>query len=139
TIDRIVHYAGWADNVTTLLSSVNPVASSSFDFSAPQPMGVVGVTAPEQPSLLGLVSHVLPVIVSGNTAVVRFSEQDPLPGVEWAEALATRDLPGGVINLLSGHTSELVPRRARDMDVNALSLAGLAPDLQTSALQGAAV
>jgi len=139
TIDRIVHYAGWADKVTTLLSSVNPVASSYFDFSLPEPMGVVGITAPEKPSLLGLVSHVLPVIVSGNTAVVLLSEKDPLPGLEWAEVLATSDLPGGVINLLSGHKSELVPHLARHMDVNALSLTGLDPALDQSARQDAAV
>jgi len=139
TIDRTGHYASWTEKVTTLLSSVNPVASSNFGFSAPAPMGVVGMTAPEKPSLLGLVSHVSPVIVSGNTAAVLLSEQDALPGLEWAEALATSDLPGGVINLLSGHKSELVPHLARHMDVNTLSLTGLAPNLQNSALQDAAV
>ncbi len=138
-IDRIVHYAGWADKTTTLLSSVNPVASNYFDFSVPEPMGVVGIVAPESPGLLGLVSHVLPVIVTGNSCVVLLSERDPLPGLEWAEVLATSDLPGGVVNLLSGRRDELVPHLARHMDVNALSLSGLAPELARAARQDAAV
>jgi acyl-CoA reductase-like NAD-dependent aldehyde dehydrogenase len=138
-IDRIVHYAGWADKVTTVLSSVNPVASNYFDFSLPEPTGVVGVVAPERPALLGLVSHVLPVIVPGNTCVVLLSEKDPLPGLEWAEVLATSDLPGGVVNLLSGRKAEMLPHLARHMDVNALALAGLPKDLETEALQDAAV
>lgn len=139
TIDRIVHYAGWTDKYTALLSSVNPVASSYFDFSLPEPTGVVGVTAPESPALLGLISHVLPVIVSGNACVVLLSEKDPIPGLEWAEVLATSDLPGGVVNLLSGRKEELVPHLARHMDVNALSLAGLPKPLDTAARQDAAV
>ncbi len=138
-IDRIVHYAGWADKYPALLSSVNPVASAYFDFSLPEPTGVVGVVVPEAPGLLGLVSDVLPVIVSGNTAVVLVSERDPLPALEWAEVLATSDLPGGVVNLLSGHREELVPHLARHMDVNALSLAGLSPELDRMARQDAAV
>jgi acyl-CoA reductase-like NAD-dependent aldehyde dehydrogenase len=138
-IDRVVHYAGWADKVTTVLSSVNPVASNYFDFSLPEPTGVVGIAAPERPGLLGLVSHVLPVIVPGNTCVVLLSESDPLPGLEWAEVLATSDLPGGVVNLLSGRKAELLPHLARHMDVNALSLAGLPKDLETEALRDAAV
>lgn len=138
-IDRIVHYAGWSDKYGALLSSVNPVASSYFDFSLPEPTGVVGVVAPRQPALLGLVSHVLPVIVSGNTCVVLLSEKDPLPGLEWAEVLATSDLPGGVVNLLSGQMSEMLPHLARHMDVNALSLAGVDKELETAALEDAAV
>jgi acyl-CoA reductase-like NAD-dependent aldehyde dehydrogenase len=138
-IDRIVHYAGWTDKYGALLSSVNPVASSYFDFSLPEPMGVVGVVCPEAPTLLGAVSHVLPVIASGNAAVVLLSERDPLPGLEWAEVLATSDLPGGVLNLLSGRKAELVPHLARHMDVNALALAGLPPDLATEARRDAAV
>ncbi len=138
-IDRIVHYAGWADKVTALLSSVNPVASSYFDFSLPEPTGVVAVVCPESPGLLGVVSHVLPVIVTGNSAVVLLSERDPLPALEWAEVLATSDLPGGVVNLLSGQKREMLPHLARHMDVNALALAGLATDLATAARQDAAV
>ena len=138
-IDRIVHYAGWSDKYGALLSSVNPVASSYFDFSLPEPTGVVGIVAPEEPALLGLVSHVLPVIVSGNSCVVLLSEKDPLPGLEWAEVLATSDLPGGVVNLLSGHKSEMLPHLARHMDVNALSLAGVEKALETESLKDAAV
>jgi acyl-CoA reductase-like NAD-dependent aldehyde dehydrogenase len=139
SIDRIVHYAGWADKYGALLSSVNPVASSYFDFSVPEPMGVVGVVCPDRPALLGVVTQVLPVIVSGNTAIVLVSESDPIPALEWAEVLATSDLPAGVVNLLSGPKAELVPHLARHMDVNALSLAGLPAELDTAARQDAAV
>lgn len=139
TIDRIVHYAGWSDKYQALLSSVNPVASSYFDFSLPEPMGVIGITAPEKPALLGVISHALPAIVSGNAVVVLLSEADPLPALEWAEVLATSDLPGGVVNLISGRKDELVPHLARHMDVNALALAGLAKELETAARQDAAV
>jgi len=124
TIDRIVHYAGWSDKYVALLGTVNPVASSYFDFSVPEPMGVVGIVAPETPDLLGLVSHLAPVIVAGNTAVVLLSEKYPLVSLELAEILATSDLPAGVANLLSGRKEELVPHLARHMDVNALSDAG---------------
>lgn len=138
-IDRIVHYAGWADKYGALLSSVNPVASSYFDFSLPEPTGVVGIAAPERPALLGLVSHALPAIVAGNAVVVLLSESDPLPGLEWAEVLATSDLPGGVVNLISGRKAELVPHLARHMDVNALALCGLEKSIEIAALQDAAV
>jgi acyl-CoA reductase-like NAD-dependent aldehyde dehydrogenase len=123
-IDRIVHYAGWSDKYGALLSSVNPVAS---------------IVAPERPALLGLVSHVVPAIVSGNTTIVLLSESNPLPGLEWAEVLATSDLPGGVVNLISGRRDELVPHLARHMDVNALVLCGLPKALETEALKDAAV
>ena len=123
-IDRIVHYAGWSDKYVALLGTVNPVASSYFDFSVPEPMGVVGIVAPETPDFLGLVSHLAPVIVSGNTAVVLLSEKNPLVSLELAEILATSDLPAGVANLLSGRKDELVPHLARHMDVNAISDAG---------------
>jgi acyl-CoA reductase-like NAD-dependent aldehyde dehydrogenase len=139
SIDRIVHYAGWSDKYGALLSSVNPVASSYFDFSLPEPTGVVGIAAPQRPALLGLVSHVLPAIVAGNTVVVLLAETDPLPGLEWAEVLATSDLPGGVVNLISGRQAELVPHLARHMDVNALALCGLPKPLEIAALQDAAV
>jgi acyl-CoA reductase-like NAD-dependent aldehyde dehydrogenase len=124
TIDRIVHYAGWSDKYVALLGTVNPVASSYFDFSVPEPMGVVGIVAPETPDLLGLVSHLAPVIVAGNTAVVLLSEKYPLASLELAEILATSDLPGGVANLISGRKDELIPHLARHMDVNAISDAG---------------
>ena len=139
TLDRVVHFAGWSDKYQALLSSVNPVASSYFDFSVPEPTGVVGIVAPEQPSLLGLVSHVLPVIVSGNSCVVLLSESDPIPGLEWAEVLATSDLPGGVVNLLSGPRSETLTHLARHMDVNALSLAGLPKAVEIETRKDAAV
>jgi acyl-CoA reductase-like NAD-dependent aldehyde dehydrogenase len=103
---------------------VNPVASSYFDFSVPEPMGVVGIVAPETPDLLGLVSHLAPVIVAGNTAVALLSEKYPLVSLELAEILATSDLPAGVANLLSGRKEELIPHLARHMDVNAISDAG---------------
>ena len=139
TIDRIVHFAGWSDKYQALLSSVNPVASSYFDFSLPEPTGLVGIVAPDKPSLLGLVSHVLPVIVSGNSCIVLLSESDPIPGLEWAEVLATSDLPGGVVNLLCGPRSETLPHLARHMDVNALALAGLAQEVEIETRKDAAV
>ncbi len=139
TLDRVVHFAGWSDKYQALLSSVNPVASSYFDFSLPEPTGVVGIVAPERPALLGLVSHVLPVIVSGNSCVVLLSASDPIPGLEWAEVLATSDLPGGVVNLLSGPRSETLPHLARHMDVNALALAGLPKEVEIETRKDAAV
>ena len=123
-IDRLVHYAGWSDKYGALLSSVNPVASSYFDFSLPEPMGVVGIVAPEAPELLGLVSHLAPVLVSGNAAVALVSERHPLAALELGEVLATSDLPAGAANLISGRKDELVPHLARHMDVNAVADAG---------------
>jgi acyl-CoA reductase-like NAD-dependent aldehyde dehydrogenase len=123
-IDRLVYYAGWSDKYVALLGTVNPVASSYFDFSVPEPTGVVGIVAPETPDLLGLVSHLAPVIVSGNAAVVLLSEKYPLASLELAEILATSDLPAGVANLISGRKDELVPHLARHMDVNAIADAG---------------
>ena len=121
SIDRLVHYAGWSDKFTALLGTVNPVASSYFDFSVPEPVGVVGIVAPESPDLLGLVSLLAPVLVSGNAAVALLSESHPLASLELAEVLATSDLPGGVANLISGRKDELVPHLARHMDVNAIA------------------
>jgi acyl-CoA reductase-like NAD-dependent aldehyde dehydrogenase len=123
-IDRLVYYAGWSDKYVALLGTVNPVASSYFDFSVPEPTGVVGIVATETPDLLGLVSHLAPVIVSGNAAVVLLSEKYPLASLELAEILATSDLPAGVANLISGRKDELVPHLARHMDVNAIADAG---------------
>ena len=124
SIDRLVHYAGWSDKFTPLLGTVNPVASSYFDFSVPEPMGVVGIVAPNAPDLLGLVTHLAPVLVAGNSAVVLVSEKHPLASLELAEVLATSDLPGGVANLISGRRDELVPHLARHMDVQAIADAG---------------
>jgi acyl-CoA reductase-like NAD-dependent aldehyde dehydrogenase len=126
-IDRWVWYAGWADKYTQSLGTVNPVAGSYFNFSVPEPTGVVGVIAPEGSSLLGLVSRLAPVIVSGNAAVVLASESRPLPAVTLTEVLATSDVPGGVVNLITGLRRELVQHLAGHMDVNALDAFGLAP------------
>jgi acyl-CoA reductase-like NAD-dependent aldehyde dehydrogenase len=124
-IDRWVWYAGWADKIDQVLGSANPVAGPYFNFSVPEPTGVVGLIAPADSSLLGLVSRLAPIIVSGNTAVVLAAEARPLPAVTLTEALATSDLPGGVVNLLTGFTAELVKPLAAHMDVDALDLAGL--------------
>ncbi|HEV3504421.1 MAG TPA: aldehyde dehydrogenase family protein, partial [Actinomycetes bacterium] len=124
-IDRWVWYAGWADKLAQVFGSANPVAGPYFNFSVPEPTGVVGVVAPAGSSLLGLVSRLAPVIVSGNTAVVVASETRPLPAITLAEVLATSDLPGGVVNLLTGFAAELVGPLAAHMDVDALDLGGL--------------
>ena len=125
TVDRWVWYAGWADKLAQVLGSANPVAGPYFNFSVPEPTGVVGLVAPAGSSLLGLVSRLAPVIVSGNTAVVVASEGRPLPAVTLAEVLATSDLPGGVVNVLTGFTAELIAPLAAHMDVDGLDLAGL--------------
>jgi acyl-CoA reductase-like NAD-dependent aldehyde dehydrogenase len=119
-IDRLVHFAGWTDKYSQVFGSVNPVASSHFNFTTPEPTGVVVILAPDEPSLLGLVSLVAPVIVSGNSAIVIASEKFPLPAATFAEILATSDLPGGVVNLLTGKRAELVPHIASHMDVNSI-------------------
>ena len=139
TIDRLVHYAGWSDKYGALLSTVNPVASSYFDFSLPEPMGVVGALAPEEPPLLGLVSHLAPILVAGNAAVVILSERRPLAGLEFAEILATSDLPAGVVHLLSGRKDELAPHLARHMDVNGIAEAGAAAAVALELRRDAAV
>src|SRR6267154_1105004 len=120
SIDRLVYYAGWTDKYPQVFGSVNPVASSHFNFTTPEPMGVVVVLAPDEPSLLALVSLVAPVILSGNTAIVIPSEKYPLPAATFAEILATSDLPGGVVNILTGKRAELIPHIATHMDVNAI-------------------
>ncbi len=111
-IDRWVWYAGWADKFSQVMGAVNPVNGSYFNFSVPEPTGVVGVIAPEESSLLGLVSRLAPVIVSGNAAVVIASEARPLPSVTLTEVLATSDVPGGVVNLVTGLRRELVSHLA---------------------------
>jgi acyl-CoA reductase-like NAD-dependent aldehyde dehydrogenase len=119
-IDRLVHYAGWTDKYQQVFGSVNPVASSHFNFTTPEPTGVVVVFAPDEPSLLALVSLIAPVILSGNAAVAITSERFPLPALTFAEILATSDLPGGVMNVLAGKRNELAPHIASHMDVNAI-------------------
>ena len=126
SVDRLVWYAGWADKFAQVAGSANPVAGPYFDFSIPEPTGVVGVLAPQVSSLLGLVSVVAPIITTGNAAVVVASEARPLPALELAEVLATSDLPGGVVNILTGRTAELAPVLAAHRDVEALDLAGAA-------------
>jgi acyl-CoA reductase-like NAD-dependent aldehyde dehydrogenase len=123
-IDRWVWYAGWADKYPQLLGTVNPVGGPYFNFSVPEPTGVVGIVAPEASSLIGLVSRLAPVIVSGNAAVVIASESRPLPAVTLTEVLATSDVPGGVVNLITGLRRELVSHLAAHMDVNALDAFG---------------
>jgi acyl-CoA reductase-like NAD-dependent aldehyde dehydrogenase len=137
-IDRWVWYAGWADKYPQLIGTVNPVAGRYFNFSVPEPTGVVGVIAPETSSLLGLVSRLAPVIVSGNAAVVLASESRPLPAVTLTEVLATSDVPGGVVNLIPGLRRELTSHLAAHMDVNALDAFGAAPD-EAATLEAIAV
>ena len=134
-VDRVVWYAGWADKLAQVLGTSNPVAGSYFNFTIPEPTGVVGVVAPERPALLGLVSRVAPAIVGGNTAVVLASESEPLAAIELAEVLATSDVPGGVVNVITGYKSETAPVLAGHMDVNALDLAGADGSLDVPELE----
>ena len=119
-IDRLVHYAGWTDKFGQIFSSVNPVASSHFNFTMPEPTGVVVIVCPDEPALLAFVSLVAPVILSGNCAVVLPSKTKPLPALTFAEIIATSDLPAGVVNVLAGDRAELAPHFAGHMDVNAI-------------------
>jgi acyl-CoA reductase-like NAD-dependent aldehyde dehydrogenase len=123
-IDRWVWYAGWTDKLAAVLGGANPVAGPYFDFSLPEPSGVVAVLAPQQSSLLGLVSVVAPVLASGNTAVVVTSKERPLPAVTLSEVLATSDVPGGVVNMLTGDAAELGPWLAEHADVDGIDLTG---------------
>ena len=138
-IDRLVWYAGWADKITQVVGNANPVAGPFFNLSTPEPTGVVAVLAPQGSSLLGLVSVVAPAIVTGNTVVVVSSFDRPLPAVTFAEVLATSDVPGGVVNILTGSAATVGPWLASHMDVNAIDLTGvagqvgLATDLEVAA------
>jgi acyl-CoA reductase-like NAD-dependent aldehyde dehydrogenase len=125
-IDRVVWYAGWADKFAQVAGSANPIAGPYFNFSLPEPTGVVAILAPQESSLLGFVSVLAPVLCTGNTAVIVASERRPLPAVSLSEVLATSDLPGGVANVLTGFTSELAPWLASHRDVNAIDLTGVA-------------
>jgi acyl-CoA reductase-like NAD-dependent aldehyde dehydrogenase len=127
-IDRLVWYAGWADKITQVVGNANPVAGPFFNLSTPEPTGVVAVLAPQESSLLGLVSVVAPVIVTGNTVVVVSSYERPLPAVTFSEVLATSDVPGGVVNVLTGSAASVGPWLASHMDVNAIDLTGVAGD-----------
>jgi acyl-CoA reductase-like NAD-dependent aldehyde dehydrogenase len=120
TVDRLVHYAGWTDKFSQIFSAVNPVASSHFNFTMPEPTGVVVIVCPDEPPLLALVSLLAPVILAGNTAIVLASTKNPLPALTFSEIIATSDLPAGVVNILAGDRAELAPYFASHMDVNAI-------------------
>lgn len=128
SIDRLVWYAGWTDKITQVVSGANPVAGPFFNQSSPEPTGVVAVIAPQASSLLGLVSVIAPVIATGNTAVVVTSFERPVAAVNLAEVLATSDVPGGVVNILTGDWRPVAPWLATHMDVNAIDLTGVAGD-----------
>jgi acyl-CoA reductase-like NAD-dependent aldehyde dehydrogenase len=137
-IDRWVWYAGFADKLSQVLGGTNPVAGPYFNFTIPEPTGVVATIAPDEPPLLGLVSRIAPVLTGGNAVVALASETHPLAAIELAEAIATSDVPGGVVNLLTGHRAELAPWLASHMDVNAIDVTGadgLRADLETAAAE----
>jgi acyl-CoA reductase-like NAD-dependent aldehyde dehydrogenase len=139
SVDRLVWYAGWADKIAQVVGGTNPVAAPYFDFSVPEPTGVVAVLAPRDSSLLGLVSVVAPVVVTGNTCVVAAAPERPLPAITFAEVLATSDVPGGVVNVLTGALGDTAPTLAAHMDVNAVDLTGVVGDAeQALALEVAA-
>lgn len=137
TVDRWVWYAGWTDKISQVVGASNAVAGPFFNFTVPEPTGVVAIVAPQQSGLVGLVSVLAPALASGNTVVVVASEKRPLAAITLAEVLATSDVPGGVVNILTGMTAEIVPTLASHMDVNAIDLVGAdrqaAPDLQRAA------
>ncbi|MEU6851030.1 aldehyde dehydrogenase family protein [Actinacidiphila alni] len=137
-VDRWVWYAGWTDKIAQVVGGANPVAGPYFNLSTPEPTGVVAVLAPQDSSLLGLVSVLAPVIATGNTAVVVASEAAPLPALSFGEVLATSDVPGGVVNILSGRTAELAGPLASHQDVNALDLTGASSDLARTLEEAAA-
>ncbi len=139
SIDRIVYYAGWCDKYQAIVSSVNPVASSHFNFSMAEPMGVVGLIAPSDTSLIGLVSLLMPLICGGNTVVVLASEKLPLCAITFSEVLHSSDVPGGVVNVLTGSTAELQPTLSSHMDVNAVVVGGNTSVLLTAIQEDAAL
>ncbi|MFV1989853.1 MAG: aldehyde dehydrogenase family protein, partial [Acidimicrobiales bacterium] len=128
----------WCDKIAQAYGTVNPVAGPYFNFSLPEATGVVGVVAPETPSLLGLISHLAPVLVGGNTALVLASESQPLAAITLSEVLATSDVPGGVVNILTGDKTELLPWLMGHMDVNAVDITGAPEDLDRSVATAAA-
>ncbi len=131
-VDRLVHYAGWTDKIAAVFGGANPVAGPFFAFSVPEPTGVVAAVAPQHDPLLGLVSVLAPVICSGNTVVLLASQTSPLPAVVLGEILATSDVPGGVVNILTGSPAEVFPWLASHADVNALDLTGADADQRTA-------
>ena len=136
-VDRMVWYAGWADKFAQIYGNLNPVAGPFFNISTPEPTGVVGVVAPEEPALLGLVSRLAPVLVSGNTTVVLASERSPIPAITFTEVLDTSDVPGGVVNVLTGMKDELIPFLADHMDVNAIDAGGASAEQSLRIQEGA--
>jgi acyl-CoA reductase-like NAD-dependent aldehyde dehydrogenase len=134
-IDRWVWYAGWTDKVAQVLGSANPVAGPYFDFSIPEPTGVVAAVAPQDSSLLGLVSVLGPIVVTGNAVIVIASTSRPIPAITLSEVLATSDVPGGTINILTGDPAEMMPWLASHADVNALDLAGVADSALATSLE----
>jgi acyl-CoA reductase-like NAD-dependent aldehyde dehydrogenase len=137
-IDRWVWYAGWSDKIAQVYGGANPVAGPYFNLSSPEQTGVVGIVAPPSSALLGLVSVVAPAIVGGNTVVVLASESNPLPAISLAEVLATSDLPGGTVNILTGRIAETGPWLASHMDVNAIDLSGVDDAALATSLEAAA-
>jgi len=137
-VDRLVHFAGWADKIAAVLGTVNPVAAPYFGFSVPEPTGVVGIVVPESPALLPLVSRVSAVIVSGNTAVALAPERTPIPALLLGEVIGTSDVPAGVVNILSGRKAELVPALATHRDVDAIDDGSLDPALSKTIEEEAA-
>lgn len=129
-VDRIVYYAGWCDKYQQILSSVNPVNSSHFNFSVAEPTGVVGILAEQHTGLIGLVSQLMPVIAGGNSAVLIASEQLPLCAITFAEVLETSDVPAGVVNILTGSAEEMLPTLAEHMDVNAIFLSNVDKEME---------
>ncbi|MCK6588588.1 MAG: aldehyde dehydrogenase family protein [Polyangiaceae bacterium] len=136
-IDRAIAFAGWTDKYQSLFASLNPTGGPHFTFTVPEPMGVVGIVAPSRPALLGLVGSILPVIVSGNSCVVLASEADPRTAITFAEAVATSDMPGGVVNILTGKVSEVLPHLAKHMEVAALDLHDVEAGLRKSVEEAA--
>jgi acyl-CoA reductase-like NAD-dependent aldehyde dehydrogenase len=137
SIDRCIYYAGWADKYQALSSSVNPVSSPHFNFSVPEPMGVIGMVTCQETALIGLISQILPLIVGGNSVVVIANKTKALCAISFAEVLATSDVPGGVVNILTGEVAEMLPTLAGHMDVNALSLAKIKDHLSRNAQEAA--
>lgn len=137
SVDRMVWYAGWADKFAQIFGNLNPVAGPFFNISSPEATGVVGVIAPEKPGLLGLVSRLAPVLVPGNTTVLLASESQPLPAITFTEVLDTSDVPGGVVNVITGSKDELIPWLADHMDVNAIDAGGATTEQTLRVQQGA--
>ena len=138
-IHRWVWYAGWSDKYSQVLGSVNPVSGPYFNFTVPEPTGVVGIIAPTEPSMMGLVSRLVPAIVSGNTVVVVSQGQSSLTSITIGEVLATSDVPGGVVNILTGDQSELLPWMIGHMDVNAVDISGISPETDHTLLEEASL